>query len=82
MKPDPKTNSLPEDLPPSEKELETPACSCVLNPFADLPPALKPKKESWKTGFRQVTCLDCGLEFWTNSKGDLCAGCEKTNKKF
>jgi hypothetical protein len=54
-----------------------PICSCVNDPFADLPPELRPKPVEKFGGLRKVTCPGCGLEYWTNRKGDLCIDCEK-----
>jgi hypothetical protein len=54
-----------------------PACGCVQDPYASLPPELRPQTKSWKTAFRQVTCTGCGLEYWTNMQGDLCMDCQK-----
>jgi hypothetical protein len=68
---------MPETKPTPPKDAPSQPCSCVQNPFADLPPDLQPKKKSWKTGFREVTCPGCGLEYWTNMEGDLCMDCQK-----
>ncbi len=79
MKPDRKNNPLLENDSLLEKKSGTPTCSCMQDPFAALPPDLQPQKKSWKTGFRQVTCPGCGLEYWTNCEGDFCTDC--TQKK-
>lgn len=53
-------------------------CSCVQDPFAELPVELRPRPISGeKTGLRKVTCPACGLTYWTNRKTDLCVDCEK-----
>jgi len=67
----------PKEPPKAETENKAPACTCGQDPFASLPPALQPKNKSWKSGFRQVTCPGCGLEYWTNCKGDMCTACQK-----
>lgn len=57
---------------------DTPAaCSCVRDPFAALPPELRPKPKPTMGGLRKVTCPGCGLSYWTNRATDLCADCEK-----
>ncbi len=62
------------DQPMSEDEL--PACDCSLDPFAELPPELRPKPASPMSGFRKVTCPGCGLVFWSNRSTDCCLACE------
>lgn len=64
-----------EDVNPPEGQ--SPLCSCVKDPFAALPPELRPRQRSWMDGFRKVTCPGCGSQFWTNRKTDLCVDCEK-----
>lgn len=81
MKPMPPNNRSTEESTRQEEERPTSACKCVQDPFADLPPELQPRKKSWKTGFRQVICLACGLEYWTNCEGDLCVDCQKRGAK-
>jgi len=51
-------------------------CNCMQNPFANLPPEMRPKirKKSW---LRKTTCPGCGREYWTNRSTDLCFDCEK-----
>ncbi len=53
------------------------ACSCMRDPFADLPPELRPKPQSLMGGLRKVTCPGCGLVHWTNRSTDLCMDCGK-----
>ena len=65
-----------EPNPEFKEEEPTQTCN-FLDPFATLPPDLQPMKKSWKTGFRQVTCPGCGLEYWTNCEGDICTDCQK-----
>lgn len=69
-----------EDLNPSEGQ--APQCTCIQDPFAGLPPELRPRQRSWMDGFRKVTCPGCGSQFWTNRKVDLCADCEKKGVKL
>lgn len=59
-----------KDRPPLE-------CSCVADPFAALPPELRPKPAAKKTGLRKVTCPGCGLVYWTNRATDFCVDCVK-----
>jgi hypothetical protein len=49
----------------------------VQDPFADLPPELRPKPVHKVGGLRKVNCSGCGLVYWTNRKTDLCPECEK-----
>lgn len=65
------------DKPHPKKEAPKSSCSCVKNPYTDLPPELRPKNRDWKTGLRQVTCPGCGLDYWTNAVSDLCIDCQK-----
>jgi hypothetical protein len=51
------------------------SCDCAADPYAALPPELRPKRRSWKAGFRKVTCLDCGTTFWTNAEKVCCPKC-------
>jgi hypothetical protein len=66
-----------QNIPKNQKDPLLSNCSCNQDPFAALPPDLQPKKESWKTGFRQVICPHCGKEYWTNCEDDLCIECQK-----
>lgn len=54
-----------------------PLCTCTQDPFAALPPELRPRPAPKKNGLRKVTCPGCGLVYWTNRKTDLCPTCEK-----
>jgi len=54
-----------------------PQCTCIQNPFAALPPELRPRSDSRPGGLRKVTCLGCGLVYWTNRATDLCIECER-----
>ena len=68
-----------------EKKKQTPPlqCTCVTDPFAPLPPELRPRPTGGKnTGLRKVTCPGCGLVYWTNRKTDLCVDCEKKGVKL
>ena len=62
---------------PQPKDQGGPKCSCFQDPFADLPPELRPHQRTWMDDLRQVTCPGCGLQYWTNHETDLCADCEK-----
>ncbi len=64
-----------------------PGCSCISDPFADLPPELRPTdtdeaKKQQRFGFRQVTCPGCGLVYTTNRATDLCIDCERRGIKM
>jgi len=54
-----------------------PSCICASDPFAALPPELRPKPEQKPSSLRQVTCPGCRLVYWTNRATDLCMECEK-----
>lgn len=54
-----------------------PICTCIQDPFAGLPPELRPKPQPKKSGLRQATCPGCGMKYWTNRATDLCIACEK-----
>lgn len=51
-------------------------CSCMRNPFANLPPEMRPKPQK-KSSLRETTCTVCGLEYWTNRSTNVCFDCEK-----
>lgn len=57
-------------------------CACVQDPFAALPPELRPKSQQNMGGMRKVTCPVCGLAYWTNRTIDLCMDCEKSGIRF
>lgn len=69
-----------EQAKPSERQM--PQCTCIQDPFADLPPELKPRRKTWMSSFRKVTCPGCGFQYWTNRKTDLCVDCEKKGIKL
>lgn len=54
-----------------------PLCTCVTDPYASLPPELRPPPKNTMAGLRKVTCPGCGLVYWTNRTTDLCIDCEK-----
>lgn len=56
---------------------QLPTCSCVRDPFIDLPPELRPRSTNKMGPLRKVTCPGCGMVYWTNRKTDLCIDCEK-----
>lgn len=51
-------------------------CSCMTNPFAELPPEMR-SPPGKKSSLRQVVCPICGLEYWTNRRTEVCFDCEK-----
>jgi hypothetical protein len=66
---------------PETAEEQASGCACNPDPFADLPPELRPAAGPRMGGLRQVTCPGCGLEYWTNRAGDLCIDCERSGRK-
>jgi len=69
--------SVSQNTPKKQKGPQPPNCNCGQDLYADLPSEMQPKNRTWKTGFRQVTCPNCSLEYWTNCEGDLCTACQK-----
>jgi hypothetical protein len=59
------------------EELEKPLCSCMTDPFSNLPPELRPRTKDVMSGLRMVNCPDCGFSYWTNRDTNLCIDCEK-----
>jgi small redox-active disulfide protein 2 len=51
-------------------------CACTKDPFASLPPEMRPRKDSM-SGLRKVVCPVCGLNYWTNRDTDVCSDCDK-----
>ena len=51
-------------------------CACSRDPFASLPPEMRPHKDAM-SGLRKVVCPVCGLNYWTNRDTDVCSDCEK-----
>lgn len=56
-------------------------CECPQDPFAALPPELRPQNPPPRRGLRKATCPGCGLVYWTNRAADLCADCERRGQK-
>ena len=52
-------------------------CTCIQDPFVNLPPELRQKPVQKMGGLRKVTCPNCGLSYWTTRETDLCVECEK-----
>lgn len=71
---DPRNNPVPEQDASDDKP---PICACVQDPFAALPPELRPKSPPNMGGLRKVTCPGCGMSYWTNRATDRCVDCEK-----
>ena len=69
------TDEKPDETRPAD-------CACVRDPFADLPPELRPQTKPRMGNLRQVTCPGCGLQYWTNRSTDLCMDCEKKGIKI
>lgn len=76
---DPKKNSEKTE---DKAKPALPGCSCVSDPFAGLPPEMRPRPKSNTGNLRQVTCPGCGLKYWTNRSTDLCISCEKKDIKI
>lgn len=60
-----------------KKEDDDLLCTCIQDPFATLPPELRPTKHRKKSLLRKVTCPGCGSVYRTNRATDLCVDCEK-----
>ena len=65
------------DAPETPEPDKPPLCTCVKDPFSDLPADLRPHAKNIMSDLRKVTCPGCGLAYWTNRKTDLCIECEK-----
>lgn len=65
------------DAQDEKKEGDNPLCTCIQDPFAALPPELRPTRQRKKSLLRKVTCPGCGQVYWTNRATDLCVDCEK-----
>lgn len=64
--------------PNKKKNTESPLeCSCTTDPYAELPPELRPKPRSNMAGLRKVICPGCGFKYWTNLVTDYCPECVK-----
>lgn len=59
------------------EEADEPLCTCIQDPFAALPPELRPTRQRKEYLLRKVTCPRCGLVYRTNRASDLCIDCEK-----
>ena len=72
------TDELEEKPDQTEQAKAKPqSCTCMQDPFAALPPELRPRPVKNDFGLRKVTCPNCGFVYWTNRKTDLCVDCEK-----
>lgn len=71
---DTQAKAAAENDPPESKPI---VCSCIQDPFAALPPELRPRAEPKMGGLRKVVCPGCGKTYWTNRASDLCIECEK-----
>jgi hypothetical protein len=58
-------------------------CACNRDPFASLPPEMRPQRKEATGGLRKATCPVCGLNYWTNRGADICIafGAVKRNKR-
>jgi hypothetical protein len=82
MKDEPDKKSDDEQDQADKAGDKPPLCTCVQDPFASLPPELRPRPVKSDFGLRKVTCPNCGFVYWTNRKTDLCVDCEKKGVKL
>jgi sulfur carrier protein ThiS len=75
------TKKKPESAE-KQSEDKPPLCSCNQDPFAALPPELRPRPKNLMGGLHKVTCPGCGLVYWTNRTIDLCVDCEKKGARL
>lgn len=52
-------------------------CTCNRDPFAGLPPEMRPRRQDAMAGLRKVVCPICGMTYWTNRDTDVCSDCER-----
>ncbi len=72
------TDELEEKPDQTEQAKGKPkSCTCMQDPYAALPPELRPRPRKNDFGLRKVICPNCGFVYWTNRKTDLCVDCEK-----
>jgi len=78
------TYQVPEEEQdqPDKANTNPTLCTCVQDPFASLPPELRPQPVKRNFGLHKVTCPNCGFVYWTNRKTDLCVDCEKKGVKL
>lgn len=63
-------------LDPEERRRRLLSCSCVKDPYANLPPEARPAEPSPMRGLRKTACPGCGKIYWTNRASDWCFDCE------
>jgi hypothetical protein len=51
-------------------------CCCAPDPYAGLPPELRPRTSPSAGGLRDSRCPVCGLSYRTNRGTDVCVMCE------
>jgi hypothetical protein len=54
----------------------TPGGCCCGDPYAGMPPELRPRPVEKRDGLRHATCPQCGLVYSTNRDTDVCVRCE------
>jgi len=54
----------------------TPNGCCCGDPYAGLPPEVRPRPVEKDAALRQATCPKCGLGYATNRRTDVCVRCE------
>ena len=68
-------DNKPDDISPA-------VCTCIADPFAELPPEARPRLKPPMGGLQKVECPVCGLEYWTNRSTGLCSDCRKKDIKL
>lgn len=63
-------------MDPEERRRRLLSCSCVKDPYADLPPEARPAGPPPMRGLCKVICPGCGKVYWTNRDTDWCFDCE------
>ena len=59
----------------AEEDVEPGGCCCG-DPYAGLPPEVRPAPATRNDGLRQATCPRCGLVYTTNRGTNVCIKCE------
>jgi small redox-active disulfide protein 2 len=52
-------------------------CACSRDPFAGLPPDVRPRRQDAMSGLHKVVCPICGLNYWTNRDTNVCSDCDR-----
>jgi hypothetical protein len=81
MREDPKKMADSPSTTNQDDPTDPALCACIQDPYANLPPEMRPRPVKKMGGLRKSKCPGCGLSFWTNRETDYCMDCEKTKKK-